>query len=167
MKPIQPPDVHYLNAAIGWLELGNVTEAKREYCFVAPELQRHPDVLEVGWRIAAEEDRWTEGLRIAETLIKVSPERASGWLHRAYALRRVADGGLQKAWTALLPAVDKFPQEPTISYNLCCYACQMEQLQTARAWLKRAVTLGGKEHIKRLALQDRDLEPLWPEIRDL
>lgn len=167
MQPIQPPDVHYLNAAIGWLELGNVPEAKNEFCFVAPGLQRHPDVLEVGWMIAAEEMRWSEGLHIAEALVKVSPDRASGWLHRAYALRRVADGGLEQAWTALLPAVDKFPQEPTISYNLSCYACQMQQLQTARAWLKRAVTQGDKEHIKKMALQDKDLEPLWAEIRDL
>ena len=96
-----------------------------------------------------------------------APKRSSGWLHQAYALRRVPDGGVQKAWEALLPASDKFPTEPTIPFNLSCYACQLQQLDTARDWLKRAVAVGGKEKIKQMALQDSDLEPLWDEIRQL
>ncbi len=57
----------------------------------------------------------------------------AGWLHRAYALRRVANGGLPQAWDALLPAAEKFPGEPVIAYNLSCYACQMQQLDASRA----------------------------------
>src|SRR5947207_14200506 len=97
-------------------------------------------------------------------LMASAPDRSSGWLHQAYALRRVREGGVKQAWTALLPAFDKFPKEPTISYNLSCYACQMKQLDAARTWLQRAAVIGGKEKIKRMALRDRDLEPLWTEI---
>ena len=93
------------------------------------------------------------------------PARSSGWLHQAYALRRVPEGGVKQAWQALLPAFDKFPKEPVISYNLSCYACQMNQLEAARVWLKRAEFLGNKTEIKRMALKDPDLEPLWGEIR--
>jgi len=58
--------------------------------------------------------------------------------------RRVKSGGLQAAWGMLLPAFEKFPEEPTIPYNLACYACQMKRLDEARQWLERAATIAGK-----------------------
>jgi predicted Zn-dependent protease len=167
MQRLEPPDTHYLSAAIGWLELGNPAEARAELARIRPAQQEHPDSLEARWWVAAEEKRWEEGLQIAQALLRRAPKRSSGWLHQAYALRRAPDGGVFKAWNALLPAFDKFPKEPTIPYNLSCYACQMQQLDTARLWLKRAVKIGGKERIKRMALEDRDLEPLWKEIEEL
>ena len=167
MQSIEPPDSHYLNAAVGWTELGNPTEAEAELAQLRPSLQKHPDVLELRWMIAADQGHWKDGLKIADALVDVAPERASGWLHRAYALRRVDTGGLQMAWNALLPIVPKFPNEPTISYNLSCYACQMKQLDAARAWLKRALAIGGKENVKKMALEDPDLEPLWGEISQI
>jgi predicted Zn-dependent protease len=117
--------------------------------------------------IAEEEKRCDEALQAAQALLRSAPKRSSGWLHQAYALRRVPDGGVQRAWEALLPASDKFPKEPIIPFNLSCYACQMRQFDAARDWLKRAVALGGKEKIKRMALKDSDLETLWDEIRKL
>jgi tetratricopeptide (TPR) repeat protein len=124
-------------------------------------------VLELRWSIAAEQKRWEEGLQLAQTLLRRAPKRSSGWLHQAYALRRISDGGLQKAWEALLPAFDKFPKELTIPFNLSCYACQLGQLDAARDWLKRAVAISGKEKVVTMALSDPDLEPLWDEIRQL
>jgi len=167
MHKLEPPDTHYFLAAIGWLELGNVAEARAELAQISAALQEHPDVLELRWSIAAEQKRWEEGLQLAQTLLRRAPKRSSGWLHQAYALRRVPDGGVQKAWEALLPAFDKFPKEPTIPFNLSCYACQMGQLEAARDWLKHAVAISGKEKIKAMALKDSDLAPLWDEIRQL
>ena len=167
MCKLEPPDTHYLLAAIGWLELGNLAEAKAEVAQVSPGQQEHPDVLELRWSISAQGGRWEEGLQIAQALLRHAPERPTGWLHQAYALRRVPDGGLQKAWDALLPASDKFPEEAIIPFNLSCYACQMRRLDGARDWLKRAAAIGGKEKIKQMALGDSDLEPLWAEIRQL
>jgi predicted Zn-dependent protease len=167
MHKLEPPDTHYLLAAIGWSELGNLSEARAELAQVRAAQQQHPDVLEVRWAIAAEQGRWDEGLQIAQALVQQAPKRSSGWLHQAYALRRVPNGGVQKASSALLPALDKFPQEPTIAFNLSCYACQMGQLDAARDWLRRAIAIGGKEKIQQMALRDSDLEPLWSEIREL
>ena len=167
MQKLEPPDIHYFFAAIGWLELGNLTESKAELAQISPAQQEHPDVLEVRWLVSAEQKHWEEGLQIAQALLRRAPKRSSGWLHQAYALRRVPDGGVQKAWEALLPASDKFPKELTIPFNLSCYACQLRQLDAARDWLKRAVAVGGKEKIKQMALKDSDLEPLWDEIRQL
>lgn len=167
MHKLEPPDTHALSAAIGWLELGNLAEARAELTHISPDRREHPDVLEVRWAIAAESKQWAEGLEAAQALLRCSPDRSSGWLHQAYALRRVAGGGLQKAWDALRPAFDMFPKEATIPFNLSCYACQLQQLDLAREWLKRAIAAGGKSRIKRMALKDPDLQPLWDEIRQL
>ena len=104
---------------------------------------------------------------VARKLLRRAPDRVSGWLHHAYALRRAPEGGLEKAWEALKPAAEKFPKEPIIPFNLSCYACQMRQLDEARLWLKRALKIGGKEKIKQMALGDPDLQPLWDEIRQI
>ena len=167
MNKLEPPDTHYFLAAIGWLELGNVVEARAELAQVSAARQEHPDVLELRWSLAAEQKRWEEALEIARALLRRAPKRSSGWLHQAYALRRVPDGGVQKAWAALLPAFDKFPKEATIPFNLSCYACQLGQLDAARDWLARAVAINGKEKVMAMALNDSDLKPLWDEIRQL
>jgi predicted Zn-dependent protease len=167
MRKLEPPDTHYFSAAIGWFELGNLVEARAELAQISRAQQEHPDVLEVRWAVSAQEKHWDEALRIAQTLLRRAPKRSSGWLHRAYALRRVPEGGIQKAWDALLPAADKFPEEPTIPFNLSCYACQLRQMDAARDWLKRAFAVGGKAKIKQMALADADLEPLWSEIQQL
>ena len=164
MPLLEPPDTHYFAAAIGWLELGNLKEANAELAQIATAQQNHPDVLELRWMLCAEQRDWAGGLEVARALLDRAPERASGWLHQAYALRRVSDGSVRKAWDALLPAFDKFPKEFLIAYNLACYACQMQELETARLWLKRAGKISGKDKIKAMALADPDLEPLWAEI---
>jgi len=167
MSALEPPDTHYLSAALGWLELGNPAEAKTELARMTQPSRRNPDVLEVEWAIHAAQSDWSAGLLAAQTLMQVDPKRASGWLHHAYALRRVAGGGLQAAWEALEPAFEKFPEEPTIPYNLSCYACQMARTDDARKWLQRALKIGERKRIKQMALKDADLEPLWDEIREL
>ena len=167
MQKLEPPDTHYLNAAIGWLELGSHAEAAAELDQISLARQRHPDVLETRWSLFAHEERWDAALAAARDLLTEAPARSSAWLHHAYALRRAKGGGLQKAWGALLPAATKFPDEPIICFNLACYACQLGNLDEARGWLKRALKIGERDRIKLMALVDEDLEPLWKEIRKL
>ena len=164
---IEPPDMHYLSAAVGWLELGNVVEATAELEQICPANQSHPDVLEVRWALCAKQEDWRGALSAARAIVESAPERASGWLHRAYAVRRVPGGGLQQAWDALLPAFKMFPGETIIPFNLACYACQMSRLDEAREWFQRALAVGNREKLKQMALADADLEPLWNEIREL
>jgi len=165
MLKIEPPDTHALSAALGWLELGNAREALAELDTISADNHLHPAVLEVRWAALAEMKQWDRALEIADELVRVLPRKAGGWLHRAYALRRAPQGGLPQAWAALLPAAEKFPQEFLIAFNLACYACQMEQYDEARRWLKRASEISDKAKVKEMALADSDLEPLWPEIR--
>jgi len=167
MTPLAPPDSHHLDAAIGWLGLGCADDARDELNLIAAKNQNHSDVLEVRWMLCIHNKQWAEALKIADLELKFAPGDAGGWLHRAYALRRESPGGLPQAWEALLPAAEKFPEEPVIAYNLSCYACQMQHLDLAREWLQRAVQAGGKEAIKKMALADDDLQPLWIEIENL
>lgn len=164
---IESPDRHHLNAAIGWLGLGCAADARVELEKVSEQYHDHAEVLEARWLLCTEEKNWDAALTTALVELKQAPEDSAGWLHRAYALRRVRQGGLAAAWDALLPAAQKFPQEPVIAYNLACYACQLEELDKAREWLRRAASLGGKESIKKMALADADLQTLWTEIKTL
>jgi tetratricopeptide (TPR) repeat protein len=159
--------MHQLNAVLGWLELGDVAEAREELQRIPEPLRSRSEVLEIRWILDAHKGDWEDALEAAEALVEAAPEKAVGWLHRAYAVRRVPNGGLEKAAEALRPAVDKFPEEATIPYNLACYACQMQQSEQAREWLAEAVRRGGAKKIKKMALSDADLEPLWPEIKKL
>src|SRR5438132_5702035 len=164
---LHPPDLHHLRAAIGWLELGNATEAGQEIARLSPEALDNPNVLAVRWQICAATQSWEAGRDVAERQVAVAPERVDGWIHRAYAIRRAKDGGLQKAWDALLPAAALFPKEPLIPYNLACYAARFGRLDEAWAWLQKAIQAGGdKASVQGLALADDDLQPLWDRIRE-
>jgi hypothetical protein len=168
MPPLMPPDTHHLSAAMGWRELGNPSEAANEIARISPAFVNHPDVLEVRWEICAAQKSWDAALEVAAVLLNKAPDRPSGWIHRAYAIRRVPGGGLQQAWDALRPAFDEFPKVTVIPYNLACYAAQMGRLDEAWEWLHKAMEAAGDvESIKQMALADSDLEPLWERIRGL
>jgi len=165
VKPIEAPDAHHFNAACGWLELGNRVEARVELALISAENQMHPGVLDLQWALCAAEQNWDAAFGFAQQLVTTFPDEPSGWLHCAYALRRKSGGGLALARDFLEPAADKFPDEPVIAFNLACYECQLQQLDKARRWFKRACEIGGEKEIKAMALADEDLKLLWPEIR--
>jgi hypothetical protein len=148
--------------------LSNPSEAGEEIARISPASLDHPEVLEVRWDICAAEQSWEAGLKVAESMIRQAPERAAGWIHRAYAARRVKGGGLQQAWEALRPSYEKFPKTSIIPYNLACYAAQLGRADEAWDWLHKAMEAAGDVPlIKQMALADRDLEPLWPRLREL
>ena len=168
MSPLESPDRHHLTAAVGWLELSNPTEAGEEIAKISPSNLEHPYVLEVRWQICAALKSWEAALEVAEILMGKVPEQDSAWLHRAYALRRVKSGGLEKAWDALRPAYERFPKSALIPFNLACYAAQLGRPQEAWEWLHKAMEAAGDvDAIKTMALADKDLNALWDRIRTL
>lgn len=162
MSALEPPDSHHVNAATGWLELGNPTEAEAELARVGPENRDHPAVLGMRWRLCAEGRRWEEAVGVARRLVQVAPGEAEGWIDVAYALHELER--TEEAQALLLPLTERFPKVVTIPYNLACYACKLGQLGEARRWLRRATRLQGVGPIRKLALADRDLAVLWDEI---
>ena len=167
MKPLDLPDIHHLRAAEGWFELGDGGEALRELENISPVEKNHPAVLELRFEIFAKKGEWDVCREIAEVLTQGDPTDAGGWLRLAYAGRRATGGSDQAAFDILHPIAEKFPDEPTIPYNLACYVCQLGRLSDARRWLKRAFAIGNMTQLKLLALSDRDLEPLWKEIPEI
>lgn len=141
--------------------LGDASEAARELAGIPPARQNHPDVLELRFSIHSEHQDWTACLQTADALFAAAPDRASAWIHRSYALHELQR--TQEAWDALYPVREKFPDTPTIPYNLACYACQLGHTAEALAWLQKSFDRGGEDY-RRMALEDADLEPLWPRI---
>jgi predicted Zn-dependent protease len=165
MKPLEPPDSHYLSAALGWLELGNVREAGAELEHIAPEFHSHPHVLTLRYEVCAKTQKWEAAAEIAETLTQLEPQQPGAWVSLAYATRRKTGGGIPQARAILIQALQAFPKEQIIAYNLACYDCQLGDLNAARARLEKAYALGDAAKVKLMALKDPDLEPLWPELR--
>lgn len=164
MNALEPPDLHHLRSASGWLLLGSESEAAEDLKRIDPRLHSHPDVLEVRWQIHAMAQNWDACLNIASKIVEADPNRPSGWIGRAYSLRQIPACGLQAAFDSLLPVAEKFPAEPMIPFGLACYACQMGDLVEGRFWLRKAFsaakTSGREERLRTMALDQPELEPL-------
>lgn len=168
MQQLDTPDRHYLAAAEGWFELGNPKEAELEWKRLSASARRHPAALELRWQILACQGDWDRAVKVAEDLVSRAPELCSGWLHRAYALRRASKGGLELAWEALHPAAEQFPEEDIVAYNLACYATQMGRTDEGWEWFLRAMQISSRPSaVREMGLKDKDLLPLWTRIRGL
>jgi Flp pilus assembly protein TadD len=66
-----------------------------------------------------------------------------------------------EAQEKLRPAAEKFPDNWLVQYNMACYACQLGEIEEARAFLARAIELGDAAKVKLMALDDPDLLPLF------
>jgi predicted Zn-dependent protease len=163
VQPLEYPELFSVQSAQGWLELGNFEESARELEKLGPELQHHPDVLEVRWEICARQKQWQAGAEVARDLIRLVPERHTGWIDLSYALHELQQ--TQEAWDNLFGVAGRFPKVPIISYNLACYACQLGKLWEAEQWLKRAFHIGDAKEMKEMALSDADLKPLRSKIK--
>ena len=145
--------------------MGNALEANQDLERISAAIRSHPDVLEVRWQVSAELKDWAVCIDAARAMTEVAPERPFGWIHFSFALHELKR--TQEAWDNLSAAVEKFPGEPTISYNLACYACQLGRRAEAEEWLQRAFQIGDTRRLKSMALKDPDLKPLWERIEGL
>jgi len=159
VKPLEPPNSHYLNAAQGWLELGDCQSALDELELIDPVLQSHPDVLSVRCDIYSAAMKWPAAVAVAWTLVNLMPDKPSGWVRRSFALHGLKR--TQQAFDLLLPAAQKFPEIPTIPYNLACYCAQLGKLAEARRWLQQSYKIGNARILKAAARYDPDLAPLF------
>ncbi len=162
MKPLEPPDTLHLQAAQGWLELGNYIEANEELEKITPELRAHPAVLAVRWEIYAKAKKWDACLDFASALVQMVPDHPLGWVHRSFCLHELERTA--EARDNLLRVVDKFPEHAVMRYNLACYECQLGRLEQAKNWLEKAFKLGDAKAMKLAGLDDPDLQPLWRDI---
>jgi tetratricopeptide (TPR) repeat protein len=165
MKRLEPPDSLHLQAAQGWLELGNHIEANEELEKITPQLRSHVDVLVVRWAIYAAANKWELAIEVARIIAQLMPESPFGWIHWAFSLHELKR--TDEARSILLPVLERFPDEYLMRYNLACYACQLGNLKEAWQWLEKAIDLAGTTDVRAQALDDPDLEPLWNQIGEI
>ena len=162
---LHPPDIHFLNAAEGWLGLGDPREAEQELARLSLGVLSHPEVLRVKYHFYERTAQWERGAETAQLLCQIVPEVPFGWVQLAYALHELKR--TNEAYNVLLPVLDRFPDDYVMRYNLACYSCQLGRLPEAREWLKRAGALVSTDTIREMAMSDPDLEPLRAEIKFL
>jgi len=162
VSELEKIDRVHLDAAEGWIGLGNFNEANEELEQIAPEHRARPDVLEVGWHIYAHAKKWVKCLDVAAAIIKAAPHRPEGWVHRSFALHEL--NRTQEALDSLLPVWEKFPKAWPIPYNLACYCSQLGRLDEAQKWFRKAMAID-EDRVKRAGLDDPDLKPLWDKMK--
>src|SRR6185295_6003602 len=148
MAKIAPPDIHYLNAAQGWLGLGNSTEARAEMKRLSRPVLKHPEALETQYQIFALEKNWEAALAVSQLIVEVSPKNVTGFINRSFSLHELKR--TQEAWDQLLPMTEVFPRNNIVAYNLACYACQLGRNDEALKWLLKAMDLGGKKTVQEM-----------------
>jgi predicted Zn-dependent protease len=162
IPPLQPPDTLHLQAAEGWVGLGDFAAANNELEEISPASRAHPEVLQLRWRIYAHAAKWDACLDIATALTTMTPERRFGWIHRAHALDKL--GRTQEAKDVLVSVVNDFESNSTIPYHLARYCARLGQIDQAKQWLGKALLaadgMEGVEKLRKRAMEDPDLEPL-------
>jgi tetratricopeptide (TPR) repeat protein len=158
--PLGSSDLQHLRAVHGYLELGMFVEADVEIERIDAFFRSLPEVLAVRLGIYAGLQKWELMAAVAQKLAEHDPKDIQWSISRAYATRRAHS--IETAGAILLEALKTHPDEPMIHYNLACYECQLGNLDGAKKHLVRATKADSK--FKAMALDDKDLEPLWLEI---
>lgn len=162
--PIPLPERHHVDAAMGWLMLGAPADSAEELARLPKAVAQRLEVLELRWETHSALKNWDEAFRVATLQVTLFPDEVTGWLHRAYAARRMPGGGVMQAMGCLTPAAIRFPGDSLVRYNLACYAAVLGEVEAAWMWFCKALAVGQPVELRRMALADPDLETLWPKI---
>jgi len=146
----------HLSHARGYLELGMLDDAAVELSALPAALAESEEALGLRVTLHQERKEWPAMQSVSGKLTRLRPDSAGAWIMWAYATRR-ADS-LESAERILAQARGHHPKEPTVLFNLGCYACQRGDLALARELVEAAIALDAA--FARLAATDTDLDPL-------
>jgi predicted Zn-dependent protease len=152
MALLQFPDRHYLNAAIGWLLLGNTGEAKAQLDLISPLGRLQPDAMMIRWQLFVRLAQWDQAHHLARAFTRLCPMLPAGWVCLSYTLYRM--NRMEEAWEVLLAKLQRFPKFSGIPYLLACYAWRSGNRREARKWLARSALLGGPTVLSTRQLND-------------
>jgi tetratricopeptide (TPR) repeat protein len=145
-----------ITAASGFAELGLYQEAIEELADLPAYTRNDIPVLAVWLQIYQSWGKWSEAAAVAERLIEKDPDGADWYIALGFAVRRAQS--LAAAEVILSAALQKFPHNATIHFNLSCYYAQLGVLDQARLHLQKALVIDPS--FKNAALSDPDLRPL-------
>jgi Flp pilus assembly protein TadD len=130
---------------------------------IAPEDKNRKEVLGARVNLYMAAKKWDMVAAIANHLVKIDPQTAGWWISLAYAVRRTES--VEKAEAILLRAQAIHPRVAMIAFSLACYASVAGRMEEAKERLRHAINLD--KDIRKLALDDEDLKPLWDWIAGL
>jgi tetratricopeptide (TPR) repeat protein len=158
--PLERDDLRHLTAAQGYVELGMHCDAEAELEEIEPEVRHVPEVLQVRVDIYHALKKWDLLQPVAKKLALFDPQNSQWWISWAYATRRV--DSIEAARLILVNALEAISNEAMIHFNLACYECLLGNVEEARSRLTKAITLDSE--LRLMALQEKDLEPLWDAV---
>jgi Flp pilus assembly protein TadD len=147
-------------ASSGFLELGMLDDAALALEEIEPEDKTRTEVLGARVVLYIAAKKWDMAAAVASHLVKVEPENEAWWINLAYSVRR--SEGIEQAEAILLRARAIHPKVAMIAFNLACYASVTGRMEEAKERLRNAIEL--EKGIRKLALDDKDLKPLWDWI---
>jgi predicted Zn-dependent protease len=152
MSPSGSLDRFYLDAAAGWLLLGNLVEAKANLDQITPLGRLQPEAMLTRWQVFVQLREWEQAHHLARAFTRLCPLLPAGWVCLSYTLYRM--DRREEARDVLLAQVERFPQFSVIPYLLASYAWKAGRRQEARQWLARSAALGGLAVLSRRHLED-------------
>ena len=152
-----------LTYANGYRELGMFDEALAELDTLVEPLSLLREANQMRLAILMEAKRWKEALPLANQLAGIETTDPSYMINLAYVTRRAKS--IDRARVILETAARRFPDEAIVHYNLGCYSCCANELDTAKSYLKRAFELDPS--FIETSIGDDDLTPLEDWLRAL
>jgi predicted Zn-dependent protease len=156
-------DLHRLRAAEGWIELGDCVSACDELEEITAEARANPLVLSMRLAIYTKAGKWDLVSEVANALTVMLPDEPETWITLAYATRQKRGGSIAEAKRILLMGQVKFPREYFFPFKLACYCAQLDELEEAAEWLKRAMAID-EDTVRKLAVDNADLKSLWESM---
>jgi predicted Zn-dependent protease len=154
-----PENEKLIEAAMGYFELGMLNDALQE--LDALGRRERLSVLSVWSAALRMAKRWPEMLSLTQKMVELYPAEAECWISLADATRN--SGSLEAGLGLLLTAHEQFPDDGHILFQIACYCCQLGRFGDAHSAVRDAVSCN--RVWKKIALQDHDLTPLWPELK--
>jgi hypothetical protein len=87
MKKLNFYDRRCLNAAEGWLGLGDNLSANEELRHITAEMWAHPEVMWLRWQIFANAGQWEACVYIAKAVSGLDHQVSTRWIESSYALK--------------------------------------------------------------------------------
>lgn len=160
-----PEDKTHLDAADGWIGLGNFLEANAELEEISASMRAAPEVLTLRWKIYSGLESWPLAIEVARTMAERFPDEPTWHMNHAYALRAI--DRIEEAVKILRGIEDQFPDCWLLHFRLACYHASLGQSVSVLCHLERAIDVAGKLDIRSLALEEPALQKFWAEIGEI
>ena len=144
----------------GYVELDLHREAREALSHLSAEALDRPDVIEILVLCLMGEQRWAEGLALAQKLREAEPSEPGGYIHAAYCMHEM--GQTREALEFLQNGPRSLHSKSVYFYNLGCYCAKLGKMDEARVLLEKSFEIDSG--LRRVAKKDPDLADLRSQL---